>query len=229
MRCSTTHPEIGSPSRRAFTLIELLVALAIAVLVAGILVTLYRTATRTVVDQGSRARGPHAASVALDQLADDLARAVLQVSSSNDWLTLESAGVSNAILAFCTLEPAHGTEPDWAIALRVRYQLEADGSTATRLVRLHRPLTGPGSLGGWQTNVLVPDAETFSVLLFDGAEWLPMWAGKAGDSRRPQAARISIGSSSWSGETGLQQADLMIPAGMSATSSVIRGSVGAAP
>ncbi len=209
--------------RHGFTLVELLVALVIATLIAVAIVALYGTATRTVTDQAARARGPHAASAALDALADDLARAVLNASISNEFFVLETDPVSrptdaSAQLSFCTLDPAEGGDPDWAGTRRVTYRVEGDEAQATALVRIHQPLTGPGSIDGALTNVLVPGATTFRVELFDGREWRSNWVGKAGDELRPRSARVSVGSPAWPDQT----AELFIPAGHSVTSSLIR-------
>ena len=213
--------------RRGFTLVELLVALVIAVLVASALVALYRTATRTVADQGARARGPHAASRALDQLAEDLGRAVLNTTVTNESLVLEQGDTQagpggNTRLSFSTLDPVAGDEPDWTLARQVSYRVESEGRPSPALVRVHRPLTGPGSLDAPVTNVLVPDVEVFRVALLEGSEWHTNWAGRAGDGRRPQAARVIIGSARWTGDPPVQQADLMIPAGLSVTSRLVR-------
>lgn len=215
--------------RRGFTLIELLVALVIAVLVASVLVALYGVATRTVFDQQARARGPHAASTTLDLMAEDLGRAVLQAAATNDYFVLENGGTNQApgvtaALSFCTLDPLQDSTPDWNLARRVTYRVDTESFSAPTLVRIHQPLTGPGSVGDAITNVLVREVDTFSIELFDGTEWQAAWVGKAGDARRPKIARVVINSPAWKGASPLQRADLMIPAGHSVTSTLIRQS-----
>lgn len=215
--------------RAGFTLVELLVALVIAVLIASVLVALYGIATRTVFDQQARARGPHAASTTLDLMADDLGRAILQAVATNDFFVLENGGTNQppgvtASLSFCTLDPLQDTTPDWHLARRVTYRVETEGQPAPALLRIHQPLTGPGSVGDPVTNVLVREVDTFSIELFDGSDWQSTWVGKAGDSRRPKIARVVINSTAWKGASPLQRADLMIPAGHSVTSTVIRQS-----
>lgn len=225
-------PQADSAPRRrhGFTLVELLVALVIATLIAVAIVALYGTATRTVTDQAARARGPHAASAALDTLADDLARAILNAAVSNEFFVLEPDPASRpseapARLSFCTLDPAEGGDPDWTGTRRVTYRLESGDAQASALVRIHQPLTGPGSTDGALTNVIVPGATTFRVELFDGREWRSNWVGKAGDEVRPRSARVAVGSPAWPDQT----AELFIPAGYSVTSSLIRQSGPAAP
>lgn len=211
-----------SATRRGFTLVELLVALVIAVLIAVAVVALYGTVTRTVTDQRARARGPHAAAQALDRMADDLARAFLAAASTNDQIRLENGGTNlapgvSAVLSFCTLEPAQGEEPDWVGMRRVTYRLAAEGGA---LVREDEPLTGPGSVDGLSTNVLLSAVETFQVELFDGGTWQAAWAGTPGGGPRPRLARITVGSPAWPS----QSAELLIPCGYSVTSRLIRGS-----
>jgi prepilin-type N-terminal cleavage/methylation domain-containing protein len=217
------HLNVSAPQRRGFTLVELLVALVIATLIAIAIVALYGVATRTVTDQQARARGPHAASAALDTLADDLARAILNASVSNEFFVLEPdpqrrSDEPSASLAFCALNPAEGGDPEWTGTRRVTYRLVGDGGADSAWVRIQQPLSGPGSLDGAETNLLVPGVSIFRVELHDGAEWRSNWVGKAGDTARPRAARVVIGAPSWPE----QSAELWIPAGHSVTSRLIR-------
>lgn len=214
--------------RRGFTLVELLVALVLAVLIAVAVVALYGTATRTVADQQARARWPHAAARVLDLMADDLARAFFHTTVTNDFFVLENGGSNQpagvtARLTFCTLDPNPGGEPAWAGVRRVTYRVEAGAEGA--LLREDQPLTGPGSATGPSTNVMLRDINLFSVEVFDGADWQGAWAAKAGDARTPRITRVAIGSPDWP----TQQAELMIPAGHSVTSRLIRQSGEATP
>ena len=208
-----------------FTLVELLIALVLAGLVAALLVGLYGLATRTVFDQQQRARGPHAAALALDQLQADLGRAFLRADDTNDLFTLENGGTSRtdqatAQLAFLTFDPLAEGDPDWAVCRRVRYRVEPGNPPA--LLRIHQPLSGPGSLDPPLTNVLLRGLDTFTVELFDGVAWQEVWAGQPAEARRPQAARITIGDAQWRGQHPTQRAEFMIPAGLGVTSTVIR-------
>ena len=210
-----------------FTLVELLIGLVITALVAAVLVALYGTATRTVFDQQARARGPHAAARALDQLADDLGRALLTVATTNELLVLTGGGTNQApgvtaSLSFSTLDPIPEGDLPWSTGRRVAYRVEQEGALAGHLVRIHQPLSGPGSLDGAETNVLVRNVDLFTVELFDGSAWQAEWQGNVRDPRRPQLARVVIGSPAWRGETPTQRADLFIPSGLSVTSSLIR-------
>ena len=211
-----------SATRRGFTLVELLVALVIAVLIAVAIVAIYGTATRTVTDQQARARGPHAAAQALDLMAADLTRAFFPAASTNDGLLLLNGGTNlapgvSALLSFCTLDPAQGEEPDWAGGRRVTYRLAEENGA---LLREDQPLTGPGSVEGRSTNVLLTAVETFQVELFDGTAWQAAWAGTPGSGLRPRLARITLGAPSWPN----QSAELLIPSGYSVTSRLIRSS-----
>lgn len=213
-------------ARNGFTLVELLVALVIAVLVAVVIVGLYGVATRTIYDQQQRARGPHAASTALDQLQNDLGRAFLLASDTNELFTLTDSGTGSATkaatqLSFLTFDPLEDGEPDWALCRSVQYRLEAGGtSAAAALVRIHRPLTGPGSLEPPFTNILSREVETFSVEVFDGTAWRSEWTPNPSDARRPQLVRVELGSSKWPA----QRAEFLIPASLSLTTSLIRTS-----
>lgn len=211
-----------SATRRGFTLVELLVALVIAVLIAVAIVALYGTATRTVTDQQARARGPHAAAQALDGMAEDLARAFFPATSTNDSLILVNGGTNQAPgvtaeLSFCTLDPAQGEEPAWAGGRRVTYRLAAEGGA---LLREDQPLTGPGSVEGRSTNVLLTSVQTFQVELYDGTAWQAVWAGTPGRGPRPRLARITLGAPAWPN----QSAEVLIPSGYSVTSRLIRSS-----
>jgi hypothetical protein len=161
-------------------------------------------------------------------LGEDLGRALLSAAATNDLLVLEQGGTnqpegSTASLSFLTLDPTTGEEPDWTIARRVFYRVETEGPLASGLVRIHQPLSGPGSLDPPTTNLLVRGVNTFSIELFDGAAWQDAWSGEAKDGRRPQLARVILGSRTWSGSP-TQRAELLIPAGHSVTSTLIRSS-----
>lgn len=220
-------PRLPSSGCAAFTLIELLVALVIAVVVATVLVGLYGVVTRIVFDQQQRARGPHAASRALDQLGDDLGRAFLLAGETNDLFALNAGPAGTAApgasqLSFLTYGQLEEENPAWVIAQRVQYRLETEGPLAAALVRIHQPLTGSGSLEPPITNALLREVATFTVEIFDGAAWQTMWTSAPGDARKPQAARIVLGSPKWQGDSPTQQAEFLIPAGLSTTSSLIR-------
>jgi type II secretory pathway pseudopilin PulG len=202
--------------------VELLVALVIAMLIAAAVVALYRITTRTVGDQQARARGPHAAGRVLDRLAEDVGRAVLNADSTGSAFTLYADAVS-PVLSFWTLDPASETEPDWTLVRQVRYQLAGDPPALARIVQ---PLTGTGSLGPALTNIVAAGTESWTVSVFDGQAWQPTWPPPEAAGRRPQCLRIELSSTAWPVEGGRVKADLIIPAGLSLTSTVVRAVAG---
>ena len=128
-----------------------------------------------------------------------------------------------ARLSFCTLDPNPRGEPAWAGIRRVTYRVDAGMEGA--LLREDQPLVGLGSQVGPSTNVLLRGLTLFTVELFDGTGWQGTWTAKAGDTRAPRIARISMGAPDWP----TQQAECLIPTGHSVTSRLIRQSAETTP
>lgn len=215
----------ASRNRQGMTLIELLLAIAIAVVLVSVLVSLYRSVVGTVAGQERRSRGPHASAQALQVLRDDLERLLLPVEDPACVFSVgREAGPERADLLFCAARLAdEDAEIDWVQPEQVAYRIEAAGDFTSALVRVVTVLSGPDSLAGARTNVLVPDASRFTVSIYDGAAWQETWPAAEGEGLRPQVARVEIG---W-GSGDPARADILLPISMTATSSLVRSSAGA--
>ena len=216
----------ANPSRTGFTLVELLLALVIAALLAGVLVALYHTATRTAGDLRLRAHGPHAVEATLDQLADELRRAILQAAGPEDLFFVEPAsdtGAAGSSLGFCSREPASDGEPDRARAIRLSYRIGAEPATQEALLRIQQTLTGAGSLDPPLTNRAAQPVAGFAVEVFDGTAWHERWPPpKAQETARPRLVRVAITQPGSAADAAPHRIEVVLPAGQSVTSSLVR-------
>ena len=196
------------------TLVELLVAVVIAVLLIAVIFSTYRTASVVTGGQKLRAAEAHAAAAALEQAQNDLMRAFIPSGDDACAIVLTQAE-SRASISFCMMEmPENESDLRWARAESVAYRVEH-----ARLLKIARPLTGPGSADGVKTNALAEGVDKFAVQLFDGFEWQDHWP--VSTNVKPRAAKLEIATTdkkSWSTE-------IWIPAGTVITSSIRRAAV----
>ncbi|HEY8240322.1 MAG TPA: hypothetical protein VIH35_02700 [Kiritimatiellia bacterium] len=208
--------------RSAFTLIELLLAILIGVLVVVLLTSILATTARTTQGQSERAKGEPAAMDAMDQLRDDLTRAILPDNDAGCAMSLKP---EPAVFGLCTLRLSETVaDPQWSKTWRVEYRTEPDEAGGIRIVRIEQPAIGPGALDGAVTGLVIGAIDRFAVELYDGAEWHKEWPLEDGSSR-PVAARIEISAERFKGRKKWET-EIFIPAGLVVTSSVIRTAPG---
>ncbi len=200
---------------QAFTFIELLVACAIALLIAGGILALYRVAALTAASQQVRLNGPHAARGALRALQHDLACMQTQESDPACALTLTD-DEGKARLSFCTTMSGAEGEMTWPVVHHVVYQIMSDGAFA----RTAQPLAGPGSLDPPTTQRLVRSVQSFRVELDDGIIWQRRWPTAAG--LRARRARAVLHDAAWGPADDAPRVEFLLPTGLSITSRLLR-------
>lgn len=201
--------------RSGMTLLELLVALAIALLVIGVVFSMYQSATRTLAAQEAAEAGPATAVRAMEVLARDLSCACAPADEDACPFLISAPEAANnyTVAGFCTAAVAPGDDPRWVVVESVAYRLVAGEEARGVLLRESVPLAGPGSEGPAVTNVLADRVEAFELRVYDGLEWEAEWESGG----LPQAARIAMASGGRS-----YTVDVLIAASQRFTSAVTR-------
>lgn len=210
--------------RSGMTLIELLLAVAIAVLVLGVVLSAYHMVSVTLAGQQARRRGPDAAARAVEQLSRDLqCVSVVPAGDLGAFTASPDSGPAkkDTDLAFCTavVPPGEG-DLRWSHLERVRYHAVDVPGAGLTLLREHRPLAGPDAFLPPQTNVVAEGLAGFRVTVYDGAAWQGRWPPDRGPTC-PAAARIEVALGTESGER-MFRTEVLIPAGQVVTSSLVR-------
>lgn len=191
-------PPVQSRFRRAgFTLVELLVALALAVVITGLILTTVAITQQARRAQAARAGCRGETSLVLQQLANDLERTFLFPKSDDTAFKLvRGAAASNAVfeLTFARTAVAPGeSDLRWAEVACVTYRLTEENITNLTLTCTSRALAGPAAFQPPVTNATFPGLENFEVLLFDGKDWKDTWTGGGSSTNAaPRAARITV-------------------------------------
>lgn len=208
---------------QGFTLVELLLATAIAVIVVALAWSLLSSTTRAVGRQAERARGPQAATRALEVMRADLTGLFFPTNDEACKLELRPAGDDSFYFALCTIRATNRT-PDllWTEPVRVEYAIAQVGENTNAFVRISQTLSGPILV---ETNVLLDHVASVQVELGDGDTWETTWPPPGDDAIPICAARVSILAADSEGAQPLS-ADYWLPAGQVMTSRLVRaGSV----
>lgn len=200
---------------KGMTLIELLIAMAIAVLLAGLVFSVYRTVLNTIRTQTLWRDSLSPAVAALDALNRDFTCSLIPLGLTNAPFVLdtETNGLTAVRLCFATAETASsGDRKDYDI-VHVQYLLRsASGPSGYSLVRQCWPLRAPsGDAGSPGEEVVVKDLDRFQIELFDGNQWTNRWGTESAESI-PEAARVRISFSDEAG-TRILESEILIPAG----------------
>jgi type II secretory pathway component PulJ len=203
------------------TLIELLIAIAITVLLVGVVGLIYGAALNTLRHQALGRAALQPAADALATLQRDLVGALAPQGGSNAAFALVpggAAGPGSFSLHFFTTRPGAGSN-DWrAYGIHeVAYALEAEAVTGCyALVRLARPFrtTAPlfnaAAVSG--AEVIARSLAGLELLVSDGENWTNTWTGGAADNALPRAARITLQLAPPAGTRRLSS-ETLIPAG----------------
>ena len=178
--------------RRAggFTLVEILLSTALVVVVAMIVHTLYRTVLLMREAQGGPATREERLQQALAGIARDLA-AGLRVDDERLPFFLEETKEGFSALDFTALERAP-SEPDafWSHPRAIAYRVDTE--RGARLLRVSRPLSGPGATGPFTTNTVLEAVGLFEITALTGKEFKKDY--KSGpESGWPAACKVRIG------------------------------------
>jgi type II secretory pathway component PulJ len=198
------------------TLIELLLAIAIALLVIGVVYSMYHTTTRIIGSQDARQDGPAAAARALDLLIRDLSCAAIPDENSDCGFSLgapETGDPEEVLVRFCTAGMPVEDDFRWFEFENVLYRFQPGFEKDGVLSRESAKLSGPGSGDSVITNILATRIERFELEAFDGGEWHRVW-DKGG---LPRGARLTLVS-----EGRSYTAEAFIPAANVITSPIIR-------
>lgn len=229
---------VPAPNRKSsgFTLIELMLALAVAVVLLGLIFSLYLTLSRAVDDQHARRAGGAAMIHALDRLTRDLTSALPVPGHDEGGFMLETQDAArgpSSRITFCTTRPTgfrneseqdasaerevSGMERDgrWFDVVEVAYWLDYTPRERGRLIRTERPLLGPDALEPARTNVLVTGVDGFHVRVRRKDEWVDAWELDLEDEDAgwPSAARITIEPDDQAKGARPYNQDVLIPTG----------------
>jgi prepilin-type N-terminal cleavage/methylation domain-containing protein len=139
-------PAFPIACKQGFTLVELLLAIALGVLVAGILAALIHGLLNAGEAQASRARGPLAARAALRALAREIACAYAPPVQNLAPLTLATStepGKPEVSLAFYAPVPAEPLSIGGYDIEHVTFEVVRDGPDLRELRRISAPCSGP--------------------------------------------------------------------------------------
>lgn len=161
--------------RRGFTLLEVLLAMTLMALMIGLIQGTYSGTVKSRRRSAAEVQGVHAAALALDRIANELASAYSSAAAPKATGVVGTAD-SNEVttLSFTTSLPAvPGSQP--AGGAEVGYFVEADSEGVYRLYRREdRDVDGDLLEGGIPYEVL-SGVTRFQALFYDGEEWVEEW------------------------------------------------------
>ena len=174
------------------TLIEILLALSIAILVVAVVLSLYRTVSATASGQNRRKTGAEITASLHNLLTRDLTTVIAPAEDELCRFSLESdeAGFSKIAFARARADEAE-TDKRWFTVEQVAYQVIDTSAYTVALVRVTRPILGPGALQAAETNVVATGVQEFQLRAFDGADWYESWPQRE-SAAAPQAVGLSI-------------------------------------
>lgn len=222
---------------RGFTLVELILALSIAVVLVGLIFSLYFAVSRTVNKQHERRTGDTAIVLALEQLTRDLTTTMPAAGYEAGGFLLETEEAARGYashLTFCSARsrsaPMDTTREEtdlddtasnawdlrWFEAVEITYRLEYAPRKRGRLLRTERPIVGPEALEPPRTNVLATGVDQFHVQIRHEDDWSNSWAADPHDHEQaawPRAARITVVPDQRVGGGKTRTVDVLIPVG----------------
>jgi len=201
--------------KSGMTLIELLLAMVVAVLAVSVVLAVYHTVTLTVTGQEARRETDEAASLALEQMARDLTCTFVSPEDSHCFFALEPAGEKETpALSFCTTIPPNERDLRWTRLEKVIYRAGEKEKDTWSLLRISKPIVGPGMFSGTTTNVIAQGITKIQITAYGEKEWEKEWPAS---SSAPEAVRIAL-----STKAGTRHVEAVIPAGIIITSSIQR-------
>jgi prepilin-type N-terminal cleavage/methylation domain-containing protein len=204
-------------SRAGFTLVEILLSALLVGVVAMIVHTLYRTVLLVRATQAGPVSREETLTGLLAALGRDLAGGV-RVNEEKIPFELKKEPAEFSQLRLPVLRSS-GSEVDgfWSTPSLVEYRVDPDGGS--RLLRISRPLSGPGAGGPFTTNEVLRGVSLFRVEALSGEEWKTDW--KSGpESAWPIACRVRIAGDG--GPASAQEMILEVPSALSVSSSIER-------
>ena len=228
---------------RGFTLIELLVALAIAVVVFAAVFLIYRVSAAAALSQHQIEQTAFAPAAAFKEIHRDIDGLMPETLDEQSRLVLKknpaaSAGEPVSDISFCTwrADPTNAVGM-WAGCELIAWRVFGPGTLTASLVRLSRPLTGPGSQSA-VTNYFLDGITRFDVQISDGKDWSERWPSRDAESKNagksdavsiPRILRVEIGRIAPAGNVTNWTTDFFIPLGYSTTTRFERASAPALP
>lgn len=198
MKCLTRSLD-SRRSSSGFTLVEILVALVVAVLITGVILQTFQTASRTM---RSTVGGPctlsKGASV-LDKIRHDLVSAAYLPITDKGQFTLDAdpntdAGSSSISFFMLTVASVEGGMMQSLEAKRVSYRVDwerDDDGRSGAVVREVRTLTPDGIADTSQEEVLVKGIQQLRFSVYDGNDWQDTWQDET-SRMLPKAVRIKL-------------------------------------
>ncbi len=177
-----------------FTLVELLLALALLALVAGLVQGTYTGAVRSRDRASAETARLHAAAVALDRLADELAGAFVSESRGEvTGLAVTPDAEGNTVLVFTSRPvPIPGVRAGGPA--EIAYFVETGDDGVPRLYRREDPDPDEDWDEGGDPFPVLEGVDRFAVRCFDGEGWKDEWdsRGREGDPVLPLAVSVEV-------------------------------------
>jgi type II secretion system protein J len=182
-------------ARHGMTFVELLVAMAIAVLLALVILSVYHAVLSTIEYQRDLREGHGGAVAALEVISRDLACTVGAGGEEETVFLLggdESAGIPASSILFHTAVPVPDqAEPGRHEVHRLSYRVEATDDSGYTLVRESTPLEREAGIGETAVSRMLEGITGFRVTASDGREWRKRWSGEESGGV-PRAVRVGL-------------------------------------
>lgn len=189
--------------------------MAIGTMVVAMIVLAHRALTGNAIRQTETVQQDALAADTLSFFREELQPLFLPPGDADCSIELENSSTSLVRLAFCRWDPATGLDPRLMSNRLRRVSMEyADDDDSPQLVMIEYPLTGPEAEEPPRTNWPGATWPRLMVHLYDGSQWQTNWSGS---DRAPLAARILLLDDA---SKMAEEAILVIPAGLSVTSSL---------
>lgn len=172
------------------TLIEILLALSIAILVVAVVLSMYQTVSATASGQSRRNNSAEMVSSIRALLTRDFSTVVVPAEDKLCMFTLgpDESGFSK--IAFARARADEGaTDARWFTIEQVSYQIIENTSATNSLVRVRRPILGPGAREPAETNLIAAGVSGFHIRAYDGADWYETWPQQESQAS-PQAVSV---------------------------------------
>jgi len=201
--------------RSGLTLIETMLAMAIAVVVIGLVYSTYHAALR--VSRGHLVRsGEQAAFRALGTMASELTSGTTVESSDDPPLLLWQDSTNSASVVTFYMAESKDNGSDWFSIRRVSFFV-AMTNAEQALIRRVRDITGPTTNLLQQEEILLRNVATLDIVALEDGEWVEEWGGE----HWPEALRISLATVDGSVASNLST-EVYIPVGNVVTSQIVR-------
>lgn len=209
-------PHSFRSSIKALSLIELLIALSLAILLVGVVFSIYSLLLNMMHAQNDWRNSISPATSALEILDSDFSGALIPVGLTNSPFLLNTTDKQTITLQFCSAHGKTGVSNSFMAygISQVQYLLYPTGAKEDdySLIRKVWPFR-PAVYGTAQNKEeLVTHVKHLEIQVYDGQNWKTEWGAKTSEGL-PKAARIRITINTDNGSKTVES-ETLIPAGI---------------